>query len=482
MARSKNAGSGSLSVAEFVKSVHDGQIDLVEHTHAVLEECKIINGEYSYFNVLAYDAAIEEAKKVKNDIKSAKNPLCGVPVSVKDSICVKDVESAAGSAMLKGYIPPFDATCVAKVRSAGGIIIGKTSQDEFGFGGFSTNVGNGFRVPKNPFDLLRSCGGSSGGAAGLSQKIGVAHIALGESTGGSIVNPASFCGVVGLCPTYGRVSRFGLIDYGNSLDKVGPIGKSVSDVALGLKVISGFDSKESTSSRLSVEDYPSFVGKSPKGLKVGIIKEAFGEGTAPAVKKAVYGAVERLESMGVICEEVSLKIPVEYGIPTYYIIAPSEASTNLAKLCGLRYGAQERIEKGFDDYFTDVRSKNFGREAKRRIMLGTFARMSGFRDAYYVKAMKVRRLIIDDYKRVFKGFDALISPTVSILPPRFDEIDKRSAAEAYMIDALTVGPNLAGLPHMSVPVGGSRGLPIGAMLTAGHFKEGKLIQLGSALE
>ncbi|MBI5398146.1 Asp-tRNA(Asn)/Glu-tRNA(Gln) amidotransferase subunit GatA [Candidatus Woesearchaeota archaeon] len=479
MARKSTTEQKNASVAEFVKAVHDGQIDVVEHTHRVLEECKIVNKEYCYFNVIAEESAIAQAKLIA---KNKKGILAGLPMSIKDSICVKGIESTAGSAILKGYVPPFDATCVERLRKAGAIILGKTSQDEFGFGGFSTNVGVGFTIPKNPFDKLRSCGGSSGGAAGLAQKLTVPHVALGESTGGSIVNPASFCGVVGLCPTYGRVSRYGLIDYGSSLDKVGPIGKTVADVAVTLKVLAGFDEKESTTATVAVDDYSKFVGKDVKSLNVGIVKEGFGEGTDPAVERSVWAAIKRLESAGVNCKEISLKIPIEYGIPTYYIIAPSEASTNLAKLCGLRYGAEEKIEGDFNSYFSQVRARHFGKEAKRRILLGTFTRMAGYRDAYYVKATKVRRLIIDDYKKVFKKFDALISPTVAILPPRFDEIAKLTPAQSYMIDALTVGPNLAGLPHLNMPVGASRGLPIGAMLTADHFNEGKLLQLGAALE
>lgn len=479
MARTSTTEQKCQSVAEFVKQVQDGQIDILENAYRALEECKVINSEYHYFNIISEEAAIAQARFAA---KNKKGILAGLPVSMKDSLCVKGVESTAGSAILKGYIPPFDATCVARVRNAGAIIVGKTAQDEFGFGSFSTNAGIGFSIPKNPFDKLRSCGGSSGGAAGLARKLTIPHVALGESTGGSIVNPASFCGVVGLCPTYGRVSRYGLIDYGSSLDKIGPIGKTVADVALTLKVIAGFDEKESTTSTTAVDDYPSYVGKSVKGLKVGVIKESFGNGTDPLIEKQVYGAVQRLESAGVQCQEVSLKAPIAYGIPTYYIIAPAEASTNLAKLCGLRYGAQEKIEGDFNQYFSEVRSKYFGKEAKRRIMLGTFSRMAGYRDAYYVKAMKVRRLIIDDYKRVFKRYDALISPTVSILPPRFDEIAKLTPAQSYMIDALTVGPNLAGLPHLNMPVGIGKGLPIGAMLTADHFEEGMLLQLGAALE
>ena len=254
-----------MKVQEFIKKVHSKEIDVVEHTHKVLDEIKKINSEYNYFNTISDDLAIKQAELVK---KNPKGKLAGLPVSIKDCICVKSVESTAGSKILKGYYPIFNATSVQKIIDEGAIIIGKTSQDEFGFGSFSTNVGLGFKIPLNPFDKSRSCGGSSGGAAGISQKIKSPHIAFGESTGGSIVNPASFCGVFGLCPTYSRVSRYGLIDYSNSLDKIGSISKSVYDSALLLNIISGFDDKDSTSLNVPVDDFTKYLDKDVKNLKV----------------------------------------------------------------------------------------------------------------------------------------------------------------------------------------------------------------------
>lgn len=468
-----------MKTQEFIKKVQNKEIDIIEHTHKVLEECKKINKEYHYINTISEDLAIEQAKVLK---KNPKGKLAGLPISIKDSICVKDIESTAGSKILKNYKPLFHATAVEKAVKEGAIIIGKTSQDEFGFGGFATNTGIGFETPLNPFDKKRSTGGSSGGAAGLTQKSTFPHISFGESTGGSIVNPASFCSVFGFCPTYGRISRYGLIDYGNSLDKIGPMSKDVYGCALMLEVISGYDEKDSTSLKEPVDSYTKYLNKDVKGLKIGIVKEAFGEGIEKSVEKNVWNAIKKLENKGCSYKEISLPTAIKYGIPTYYIIAPSEASTNLAKFCGMRYGETEDLKGNFDEYFTEVRSKNFGKEAKRRIMLGTFARMSGFRDAYYIKAAKVRTLMIEEYKKAFKSFDVLISPTVPILPPTFEEIKKLSLLQNYMIDLLTVGPNLAGLPHINIPIGFENNLPIGMMLTSDHLKEGTLIQIAKEFD
>tara|TARA_Y100000310_G_scaffold343706_1_gene452594 strand:+ start:1399 stop:2802 length:1404 start_codon:yes stop_codon:yes gene_type:complete len=467
-----------MSNLEFIKKIQNKEIDVVEHTHKVIEETKKINKEYNYLNVISEDSAIEQAKQIST---SPKGKLAGLPVSIKDCICVKDVESRAGSKILEGYKPLFDATAVEKLKAEGAIIIGKTSQDEFGFGGFSTNVGIDFKIPLNPFDKERSCGGSSGGSAALTQKATFPHISLGESTGGSIVNPASFCGVIGLCPTYGRVSRYGLLDYANSLDKIGPMTRTIEDTALALQVISGYDQKESTSLNTKVENFISCPNKENKNIKIGVIKESLAEGVDKSVKNKVWDSIKQLEHKGIKYEEVSLPITMKHSLAAYYLIATAEASTNLAKYCGMRYGKHEHLEGSFNEYFTKVRSKNLGQEAKRRIILGTFARMAGFRDAYYLKATKVRTLIIEEYKKLFKKYDALIGPTVPILPPKFKDIEKLSLLENYMIDVLTVGPNLAGLPHINIPVGHENNLPIGMMLTADHLNEGKLLQIGSAL-
>ena len=471
---------------EFIKKIRNNEIDIVEHTHKVIKECKKINKEYNYFNLISEDLALEQAedlhKQIKNNDKTIKNKkLLGVAISVKDAICVKGVESTAGSRILKGYKPLFDATVIRKVKEEGGIIIGKTSQDEFGFGSFSVNVGLGFEVPKNPFDKRRSCGGSSGGAAGLSQIAKFPHVALGESTGGSIVEPAAFCGVFGLCPTYGRVSRYGLMDYANSLDKIGPMGKGMQAVASLLGTISGFDENESTTINKPIDNYAESINKKLKNMKIGVIKESFKD-IDKEIDKNVRQGIAKLEENGAKIQEISLKLPIEHGLSTYYILATSEASTNLAKYCGMRYGISDKLEGNFNEYFTKVRSDNLGTEAKRRIILGTFARMSGYRDAYYIKATKVRAKIVNEYKKMFKRFDALVTPTTPILPPKFSEIEKLSPLKQYMMDVMTVSPNLAGLPHLNVPVGFVDGLPVGMLIISDHLEESKLIQLGSVFD
>ena len=472
-----------MDLKHFIESARNGSIDLVEHTHKVIEESKKINKDYNYFNTISEGLALEQAnslkKLIKSSDKSIKNKkLFGVAISIKDSICVKGVESTAGSRILKGYRPLFNATVVEKIINEGGIIIGKTSQDEFGFGSFS--VHSGFKIPKNPIDPDRSCGGSSGGAAGLAKKANFQHISVGESTGGSIAEPASFCDVFGMCPTYGRVSRYGLIDFGNSLDKIGPMGKTCYETALLQEVLSGYDENDSTSVNAPVDNYTDFAPN--KKMKIGVIKEAFDKGLDKNVEKNVWASIKKLESLGVHYEEISLEMPIKYGLATYYMIGTSEASTNLSKYCGMRYGASEKLEGSFNEYFTKVRSANLGEEAKRRIILGTFARMSGFRDAYYIKEMKVRTMITKEYKKAFKKYDALVSPAVPILPPKFSEIKKLTPLENYMMDVMLTGPNICGLPHMSVPSGYANKLPIGTLFTGDHLQEKKLFQLGHLLE
>jgi len=475
-----------MNIKEFIEKIKSNEIDIIAHTAKVIDECKKINKEYNYFNAISEDLALEQAKelhkKIKNNDKEIKNKkLIGIAISVKDNICVKGVESTAGSRILQGYKPLFDATVIRKAKEQGAIIIGKTSQDEFGFGSFSVNVGLGFKIPKNPFDKQRACGGSSGGAAGLTQKASFPHIALGESTGGSIVTPASFCSVFGLCPTYGRVSRYGLIDYANSLDKIGPLGKNLYDVALLLETISGFDNNESTTISNPIENYTESINKNIKNMKIGIIKESLKD-IDNKIKNKLMEAVDKLNEHGIKTEEISLELPIKHGLATYYILAASEASTNLAKYCGMRYGISDKLEGNFNEYFTKVRSHNLGPEAKRRIILGTFARMSGYRDAYYIKATKVRAKIVNEYKKMFKKYDALISPTSPILPPKFSEIKKLSPLQNYMMDVMTVSPNIAGLPHLNVPVGYADKLPVGMLMASDHLQESKLVQLGSVFE
>ena len=451
-----------------------------------IEESKAGNIDYADFAV-KYNEAVKKADKKFNlfntllNLKTTKpEPLFyGLPVSLKDNICLQGVQSAAGSKILEGYKPTFDATVVEKAKGHGCQIIGKTNQDEFGFGTFSTNSGYG--IPKNPLDPERSCGGSSGGAAGVVAGLDLPHIAIGESTGGSISAPASFTGTVGLTPTYGLVSRYGLIDYANSLDKIGPIGKRVWDVALALSVIAGGDPRDPTTIKKEYEYYPDYLTTDPAGLKVGIPKEYFSEGVDKNVATRVWDGIKKLESLGVKYEEVSLP-HTKYSLAAYYIIATAEASTNLAKFSGIRYGAEEEVEGTFNEYFSKVRTKYFGKEAKRRILLGTFARMAGYRDQYYMKALKVRTLVIEDFKKAFKKVDVLVAPTMPVIAPKFSEIEKLTPLENYAMDILTVAPNLAGIPMLSVPCGKVNSMPVGLHIMGDHLKEKNILKVGYLLE
>lgn len=436
------------------------------NSEKILDSSRSIQKKFSPFITLPN-------KLVSN---TRKGPLSGIMVSVKDNICTKGMQTTAGSKILEGYIPPFNATCIDRVLEAGGTILGKTAMDEFGFGTFSVNCAYG--IPKNPLDPERSCGGSSGGAACVAATADFPHVALAESTGGSISCPAAFTGTVGLTPTYGLVSRWGLIDYANSLDKIGCMGKTVKDVAKLLSVIAGHDPKDSTSLQVGKQDYTKHLKVSVKGMRIGVPKEYF-EGVDERVSKAVWGAVGKLESMGAALTEISLP-HTKYALPAYYIIAMAEASTNLAKYAGMRYGLHKELKGNFDEYFSSVRTNGFGEEAKRRIILGTFARMAGYRDAYYLKALKVRTKVIEDFKQAFRKFDVLAAPTMPLVAPKFDEISKLSPIEVYMMDILTVAPNLAGIPMISVPAGTVDKMPVGLHLMADHLQEGKILQAANS--
>ena len=423
--------------------------------------------------------AIHNHKRLGRGAQRRRGRLYGLAVSVKDNICTKGIQTTAGSKILEGYIPPFDATCIERIKNEGATVIGKTAQDEFGFGTFSVNTS--YSIPKNPFDIERTCGGSSGGAGCITAAADFPHVAIAESTGGSITAPAAFTGTVGLTPTYGRVSRYGLVDYSNSMDKIGVIGKRVYDCALMLSVISGHDPLDSTSSKLPTEDFTKILNADLKGAKIGLPKEYFSEGVDKRISKIVRDKAAMLEAMGAKCEETSLP-STAYAIPSYYLIAVSEASTNLAKYCGLRYGLQEDIAGNFDEYFTKVRTKGFGEEAKRRIILGTFARMAGFRDRYYFKALKIRATIIKEFKQAFKKYDALITPSMPVIPPKFSDIKNLTPLQNYYMDILTTAPNMAGMPTISMPAGRIDGLPVGMQIIADQFNEGSLIKIAHKFE
>ncbi len=423
--------------------------------------------------------AKELDKKFNFFITINESATDGIPIAIKDNICTEGLRTTAGSKILHNYIPPFDATVISRLKNFGFSIAGKTAMDEFGFGTFSTNCV--YKIPKNPLDPNRACGGSSGGSAGYVAASKFTRVALAQSTGGSISCPASFCGVVGLTPTYGLVSRYGLIDYGNSLDKIGVVGKTVDDCAQVLEIIAGHDPRDSTTIEREKEIYKISHNLDSK-FKIGVPKEYFSEGVSKEISKKVWQAIKKLESAGASYEEISLPT-TKFALASYYIIAMCEASTNLAKFCGLRYGLQGVVEnRGFNEYFSEIRTQGFGPEAKRRIILGTFARAAGYRDQYYLRALKVRTLVINDFKQAFKKFDLLAAPTMPILPPQFSEIEKMTPAQIYAVDILTVPANLAGIPQISLPCGKIGKLSVGLHLLGDHFAERKLISAAGALE
>lgn len=393
--------------------------------------------------------------------------------SAKDNLCANGFQARAGSAILEGYTPPFDATAIMRLKEAGGQLVGKTTMDEFGFGSFSVNSAHG--IPLNPFDLERSCGGSSGGAGAAACLI-PEHVALGVSTGGSITSPASFCGVVGLTPTYGRVSRYGLIDYGNSLDKVGLLSRSSRQIQEHFRTMAGPDPKDPTSCA-----QPPLPARGRMPDSIAVPSQAL-IGLNPAVLKGFQEALGRLRDMGVTVSEISMP-SLRYALPAYYILATSEASTNLARYCGMRFGKREQeLNQHFNDFFSGVRSRGFGDEARRRILLGTFCRMVGFRSRYYLKSLAVRQMLIHDYREVFQEHQAVLTPTMPFLPPRFEDVGHMTPLEVFSADFLTIPPNLTGMPHLSLPCAYSDGLPIGMQVVVDHWKEMDLIEMASQWE
>lgn len=419
-----------------------------------LAKLRAINEKYAMFRAMTDDTDMDGAEFL---------------FSAKDNLTSEDMETCAGSRILEGYRPVFDATPVANMRRAGGKLVGKTNMDEFGFGTFSTN--SAFGVPRNPFDTGRSCGGSSGGSACAAAVLDD-HVSIGVSTGGSVACPASFCGTYGIVPTYGRVSRYGLIDYGNSLDKPGLLSVDPGKFRKYLPVISGKDPKDATS--MCQPDLN--LGNSKIG-SVAVPEESL-VGVSDDVLAAFESALETLKSMGIDVERV--KMPdLRYAMPAYYILATSEASTNLARYVGMRYGRQDGdMSKKFDDYFTEVRTGGFGTEAKRRILLGTYTRMEGFRDRYYAKALQVRMGVIESYKSMLETHDAVLTPTMPFVSPRFGDIDRMTPVQNYQADFLTVPPNLAGTPHLSCPCGyDSDGMPIGMQFVTDHWREDLLVNM-----
>ncbi len=404
--------------------------------------------------------------------------LFGIPISIKDNINVEGVRMTCASKILKDFISPYDATVVKRLRERGAIFIGKNNLDEFAMG--SSTETSYFGPTRNPWDLERVPGGSSGGsAAAVSARSALAS--LGSDTGGSIRQPASFCGVVGLKPTYGRVSRYGLTAFASSLDQIGPITKNVEDAALLMNIISGQDSKDATSAKVPVPDFLSSINGEVKGLKAGLPKEYFVEGIEPEVKEKVFEAVKRLESLGIEFEEISLP-HTAYAVETYYIIAPAEASSNLGRFDGVRYTYRAKDYKDLIDMYKKTRAEGFGDEVKRRIMIGTYTLSAGYYDAYYLKAQKVRTLIYRDFEESFKKVDFIVTP---VSPTTAFKIGERTddPIKMYLSDIFTIAVNLAGLPALSMPCGfDSSGLPIGIQFIGKAFDEETILKVGNALE
>ncbi len=450
-------------------------LEALEATLARIEATKEVN---AYITVDPEGARAAAAAADRRLAAGAAPPLCGVPIAVKDVLCTKGLRTTSGSRILENFVPPYDATVVEQLRAAGAVIVGKTTMDEFAMG--SANENCPFAVPRNPWNLDYICGGSSGGSAAAVAADQCAA-ALGTDTGGSIRQPASHCGVVGLKPTYGRVSRYGLLAFASSLDQVGPLTKDVRDAALLLEALSGHDLRDSTSVREPVPDFSAALTRGVKGLRVGLPKEYFGFGLDSEVKAAVERAIALLVAAGAEVSEISLP-HTEYGVAAYYLIAPAEASSNLARYDGVRFGHRDLKAGELNQMYCRSRSQGFGPEVKRRIIIGTYALSSGYYDAYYRKASQVRTLIVDDYRRAFAQCDIIVSP---VTPTPAWPLGAKSddPLSMYLSDILTIPANLAGLPGMSLPCGfNAAGLPIGLQLQAGHFQEELILQAAAELE
>jgi aspartyl-tRNA(Asn)/glutamyl-tRNA(Gln) amidotransferase subunit A len=430
--------------------------------------------------ILSKERALEKAAEIDRRAKERDTlpPLAGVPVAIKDVMVTKSVRTTAGSKILGNYVPPYDCAAVSRLEVAGAVVLGKLNCDEFAMG--SSNENSAFKPVHNPHDLSRVPGGSSGGsAAAVAADMAVAT--LGSDTGGSIRQPASFCGVVGLKPTYGRVSRYGLIAFASSLDHIGPLTKTVKDAAIMLRTIAGRDPMDSTSAELPVPDYVAELEKPIKGLKIGVAKEYFGEGLEPETRAAIETAIQKFARMG--CEIVDVSLPhTKYAIPAYYLVATAEASSNLARFDGVRYGYRVKGARSLSDMYRRTRDEGFGAEVKRRIMLGTYALSAGYYDAYYLKAQRVRTLLTRDFEEAFAKVDVIVGPTSPT--PAFklgEKVDDPLAM--YLADIYTVTANLAGIPGISIPVGRSKDkLPIGMQIFGKHFDEATILRAAHAYE
>lgn len=470
------------SIRELHQQLVSKKRSAVEITTEALQRIEKLEPKLRAFLSVTGDRALEQAKQVDAKIAAGEQIglLEGIPVGIKDNMCTKGIKTTCGSRILENFVPPYESTVTQKLKDAGAIAVGKTNLDEFAMGSSTEN--SGYQVTANPWDLERVPGGSSGGsAAAVAAEECV--VALGSDTGGSIRQPASLCGVVGLKPTYGLVSRFGLVAYASSLDQIGPFARSVEDAAILLGAIAGYDRADSTSLKVEIPDYTQFLKpdfKSNGGLKVGVITETFGEGLNPTVADAVKTAIEQLKDLGAEVREISCP-RFRYGLPTYYIIAPSEASANLARYDAVKYGIRQESDSLMSMY-TKTRAAGFGAEVKRRIMIGTYTLSAGYYDAYYLKAQKVRTLIKQDFEKAFEQVDVLISPTSPTTAFKAGE-KTEDPLSMYLSDLMTIPVNLAGLPGMSIPCGfDDRGLPIGLQLIGNVLREDVLFRTAYAYE
>ena len=446
----------------------------VELLDAVYKRIDAVDGQVQAYVHLTRDIAHQQAEAADKKLAAGEDaPLLGVPIAIKDLICMKDTRTTCASHILEGFVSPYDATVVQRLKAAGAVLIGKTNMDEFAMG--SSNENSYFHVTKNPWDLNRVPGGSSGGS-GAAVAANECMGALGSDTGGSIRQPAAFCGITGLKPTYGRVSRFGLVAFASSFDQIGPMTKTAEDAAVLMNVIGGHDPMDSTSANVPLPDFTAALSKDVKGLKVGIPKEYFGKGLDSDVEKAVQEAIKALESMGMQTVEVSLP-HTEYAVATYYILACAEASANLSRYDGVKYGYRSEHSENLMDMYTNTREEGFGEEVKRRILLGTFVLSSGYYDAYYLKGQKARTLIKQDFEEAYKQCDVMASPITT--SPAFKLGEKLDdPLQMYLSDIFTISANLAGIPAISIPCGlSSDNLPIGLQLMGNHFDEATLLNV-----
>jgi len=470
----------SLTAVELGKKIKAKEVTVVEATKAAIAQIKSNDKELNCFVTVNEEAALIRAEEVQKliDDGTLTGPLAGVPVAIKDNMCTKGILTTCSSKILGDFKPIYTAEAVINLEEAGAVIIGKTNMDEFAMG--STTETSVFGATKNPWNTAHVPGGSSGGSAAAVAAEECSY-ALGSDTGGSIRQPSSFCGVTGMKPTYGTISRYGLIAYGSSLDQIGPIAKDVTDCATILETIASYDIKDSTSVKREDYDFTSALVDDVKGLKIGIPRDYLTEGLDPEVKTAILNAAKALEEKGAIVEEFDLSL-VQYAIPAYYIIASAEASSNLARFDGVKFGFRAKDFEGLHSMYKKTRSQGFGPEVKRRIMLGSFVLSSGYYDAYYIKALKTKALIKKAFDKAFAKYDVILGPTAPTTAPKIGE-SLSDPIKMYLGDIYTISVNLAGLPGISVPCGNdSKGLPIGLQLIGDCFQEKKIIQVAYAFE